>query len=256
MRLHATGACTVSIIVPAYNEEQRIAPTLEALDRFLAASGLDHEILVVDDGSTDGTVALVERLAAAHPALRCIPTRPNRGKGHAVRTGMLAARGRVRVMVDADGSIPAEDLPAVLAPLLAGEVDIAIGSRYAPGARVAVRQPLWRRAWSRLVNQLVQRTLVPGVRDTQCGFKAFSAAAAVEIFRRARIDGWAFDLEALALADRLGLTVREVAISWTDDARSRVNPVRDLTRVVREWLTIRENLRSGSYNLLPSASAS
>ena len=256
MRLHTTGACTVSIIVPAYNEEQRIAPTLEALARFLDGSGLDHEILVVDDGSTDGTVALVERLAAAEPALRCIPTRPNRGKGHAVRTGMLAARGRVRVMVDADGSIPAEDLPAVLAPLLAGEVDIAIGSRYAPGARVAVRQPLWRRAWSRLVNQLVQRTLVPGVRDTQCGFKAFSAAAAVEIFRRARIDGWAFDLEALALADRLGLTVREVAISWADDARSRVNPVRDLTRVVREWLTIRDNLRSGRYNLLPSASAS
>src|SRR5690606_33338973 len=150
----------LSVIVPAYNEEERIAPTLLALDRYLAATSLDYEILVVDDGSTDGTVALVERLGAERPAIWCLPTRPNRGKGHAVRAGMLAARGRIRVMVDADGSIPETELPAVLAPLIAGEADIAIGSRYVRGARVAVRQPLWRRAWSRLVNRVVQRTLV------------------------------------------------------------------------------------------------
>src|SRR5690606_3174871 len=167
----------------------------------------------------------------------------------------LAARGRIRVMVDADGSIPETELPAVLAPLIAGEADIAIGSRYVRGARVAVRQPLWRRAWSRLVNRVVQRTLVPGVRDTQCGFKAFTAQAAVAVFRRARIDGWAFDLEALALASELGLRVREVGVAWNDDSRSRVNPLVDLARVIREWMTIRSNLRRGAYGL-PAASSS
>jgi dolichyl-phosphate beta-glucosyltransferase len=241
----------ISVIVPAYNEEQRIAPTLVALDRFLARASIAYEIIVVDDGSTDGTAALVERMAAELPAICLLPTRPNRGKGHAVRVGMLAARGRIRVMCDADGSIPAEELPRLLAPLAAGRADIAIGSRYAPGARVATPQPRWRVAWSRLVNRFVRHTLVPDVRDTQCGFKAFSAAAADSIFRRARIDGWAFDLEALALAARLGFRVEEIGVGWTDDRRSRVRPVRDLTRVIREWLAIRANFRHGAYGLLP-----
>jgi dolichyl-phosphate beta-glucosyltransferase len=241
---------SLSIIVPAFNEAQRISPTLEALDRHLAGR-CSYEILVVDDGSTDDTVEVVRRLAEIHPALAVLPTRPNRGKGHAVRAGMLAARGRIRVMSDADGSIPPCQLDALIAPLAAGEADIAIGSRYASGAQVSSPQPGWRRAWSRLVNRVVQRSLVPGVRDTQCGFKAFSADAAEAIFRRCRIDGWAFDLEALALAHRLGLRMREVAVAWQDDPRSRVRPVRDFVRVVREWLTIRANLRRGVYEALP-----
>ena len=244
---------TLSIIVPAFNEEQRIGATLLAFDRSLSRASVRYEIVVVDDGSTDGTVALVENLAGSRPCIRCIATRPNRGKGHAVRVGMLAARGRIRVMVDADGSVGPSELPQVVGPVLTGQIDIAIGSRYAAGARVQSRQPGWRVAWSRLCNRAVQRSLVPGVRDTQCGFKAFSAAAAVEVFRRARIDGWAFDLEALALAARLGLTVKEVGVAWADDARSRVRPVRDFVRVVREWLAIQSNLRRGAYGLLPSS---
>lgn len=245
---------SVSVIVPAYNEEQRIAPTLLALDRHLAGSPHSYEILVVDDGSSDGTVELVRRLAADHPALRVLATRPNRGKGHAVRAGMLAARGKVRVMCDADGSIAPSQLAAVVDPVVAGEADIAIGSRYAGGAQVRAPQPGWRRAWSRLVNRVVQHSLVPGVRDTQCGFKAFTAETAVAVFQRCRIDGWAFDLEALALAGRLGLRVLEVGIVWKDDDRSRVRPVRDFIRVVREWMAIRANLRHGAYGVLsPSA---
>lgn len=242
----------ISVVVPAFNEEQRIAPTLVALGHHLAAIGATHEIVVVDDGSTDGTVELVRRLAEARPALRVLATSPNRGKGHAVRVGMLAARGRVRVMVDADGSIPPDELGALLAPLRAGEADVVIGSRYADGARVATPQPGWRRAWSRLVIRIVQRTLVPGVLDTQCGFKAFTDAATEAVFRRCRIDGWAFDLEALAIAHRLGLVTREVGVAWQDDPRSRVRPLHDLSRVVREWLTIRANLRRGAYGPLPA----
>lgn len=246
---------TLSIIVPAFNEEQRIGATLLAFDRALARASVRYEIVVVDDGSVDGTVALVDDLAAARPCIRCVRTGENRGKGHAVRVGMLEARGRIRVMVDADGSVGPGELPALVGPVLSGRVDIAVGSRYAPGARVETPQPGWRVAWSRLCNRAVQRSLVPGVRDTQCGFKAFSAGAAEAVFHRARIDGWAFDLEALALAARLGFTVQEVGVAWADDARSRVRPVRDFVRVLREWLAIRSNLRRGIYGLLPSRSA-
>ena len=136
MRLDAPRLpITLSIVIPAYNEEKRIAPTLAAFDDHLRVLGLRYEILVVDDGSSDGTVELVRRIGSERPAVCCLPTRPNRGKGHAVRAGMLAARGRIRVMVDADGSIPPDQLPAVVGPLIAGAADIAIGSRYVgPGA--------------------------------------------------------------------------------------------------------------------------
>jgi glycosyltransferase involved in cell wall biosynthesis len=190
----------LSVVVPAFNELARIAPTLDKLSAFLSSSDRSFEILVVDDGSSDGTADHVESLAI--PRVRVIRSRPNRGKGHAVRIGMLEARGLVRVMCDADGSMPAEELPKLLAPIANGEADIAIGSRYAHGAAAATAQPLYRRLWSRLCNRVIQKSLVPGIRDTQCGFKAFTAIAAEDLFSRARIDGWAFDLEILALARR------------------------------------------------------
>ena len=252
----STANLDLSIIIPAYNEEKRIVPTLVEVDDFLAASGLAYEIIVVDDGSSDRTVPVVLDVGAARHRVRLIATRPNRGKGAAVRRGMLAAGGHVRVMYDADGSMPASELPRLFSPVATGRADLAIGSRYAFGARTENAQPRWRRVWSRMCNWFIQRTLVRGVVDTQCGFKAFSAEAAEATFGRATVDGWAFDLEILALADRLGFVIDEVPVIWSDDASSRVNPVRDFVGVVREWMTIRRNLGRDVYGLLSSPASS
>jgi dolichyl-phosphate beta-glucosyltransferase len=149
--------------------------------------------------------------------------------------------------------MPPEELPKLYAELARGEAEIAIGSRYARGARAQTAQPLYRRLWSRLCNRVIQKSLVPGIRDTQCGFKAFTAIAAEDLFHRARIDGWAFDLEILALARRRHYAIAEVGVAWTDDKRSRVNPVKDLVKVVREAVTIRRNLRKGVYGTLAAA---
>jgi len=169
-----------------------------------------------------------------------------------VRVGMRAARGAVVLMYDADGSTPPEEIPRLLAAMEggaagSGAAPIAIGSRYADGARVAAAQPLYRRLWSRLCNQVIQRSLVPGIRDTQCGFKAFTASAAQDLFARGRIDGWAFDLEILALARRRDFAIEEVGVEWKDDERSHINPFTDFWKVIREALTIRRNLARGVY---------
>ena len=244
----------LSIIVPAYNEELRIPPTLERLNAFLAAQPLRYEIVVVDDGSKDKTCDVVLAHAERMPNLRLVRQMPNRGKGAAVRRGMLEAHGQIRVMCDADGSMPPEQLPRLLAPIIACKSEIAIGSRYAEGAKTDKKQPAYRVMWSRLCNKLIQRSLVPGVRDTQCGFKAFTAQAARDLFRDGRIDGWAFDLEILALARRRAYSITEVGVEWADDGRARVNPLKDMYKVVREALTIRKNLRRGVYNKsLPAA---
>jgi dolichyl-phosphate beta-glucosyltransferase len=241
------GFVDLSVIIPAYNEAQRILPTLARVHAYLSAQPLRYEIIVVDDGSRDDTAAVVE--AARIPHLTLLRQTPNRGKGAAVRMGMLAARGQIRVMSDADCSMPPEQLPRLLAPILACKAEISIGSRYAPGAKTDVKQPWYRVWWSRLANRVIQRSLVPGVRDTQCGFKAFTAEAARDLFGRGRIDGWAFDLEILALARRAQFSIAEVGVEWTDDRRSRVNPLKDMWKVIREALTIRRNLRRGVYSL-------
>jgi glycosyltransferase involved in cell wall biosynthesis len=238
----------LSIIVPAFNEEHRLPPTLARLHAYLAAQPMRWEIVVVDDGSRDATCAVVEAHMAHIPTLRLVRQSPNRGKGCAVRLGMLAAHGQIRVMSDADGSMSPDQLPRLLAPILAGTAEISIGSRYAEGARSNIAQPRYRVLWSRLANLLIQRSLVPGVNDTQCGFKAFTAEAARDLFGRGRIDGWAFDLEILALARRAGYAIAEVGVEWTDDRRSRVNPLKDMWKVVREAMTIRRNLRHGVYS--------
>ena len=237
----------LSIIVPAYNEEQRLPPTLDRLHAFLATQPLRYEIVVVDDGSKDNTCAIVEQAMERIPHLRLVRQLPNAGKGAAVRRGMLAARGQLRVMCDADCSMPPEELARLILPITQGSAEIAIASRYAEGAKTEP-QPFYRVLWSRLCNKVIQRSLVPGVKDTQCGFKAFTAEAARDLFKRGKIDGWAFDLEILAIARRRGFAIEEVGVEWMDDNRSRINPLKDMWKVIREAITIRKNLKSGVYN--------
>jgi glycosyltransferase involved in cell wall biosynthesis len=249
----------ISLVIPAYNEELRLLPTLERLHAHLSVRPMSYEILVVDDGSRDKTCEVVEAAAARLPNIVLVRQRPNRGKGAAVRRGMLAARGRIRVMWDADCSMPPGELPGLLAPIVDGRAEIAIGSRYAEGART-VKQPKYRVMWSRLCNKVIQRFLVPRVLDTQCGFKAFTAAAALNLFGSATIDGWAFDLEILALARRRGFALEEVGVEWKDDERSHVNPFTDFWKVIREAVTIRRNIARGVYGttstLVPAKIAS
>ncbi|MCP4445418.1 MAG: glycosyltransferase family 2 protein, partial [Myxococcales bacterium] len=209
----------ISIIVPAYNEALRIEPTLRSIALALATTR-EFEILVVDDGSEDGTQDVVDRLRHQIPQLSCIASERNRGKGHAVRLGMMAARGRVRVMCDADGSIAPHQIPKIVNPILAGKADVVIASRYAAQARCIQGPPAWRQRWSRITNRVVQATVLPGIQDTQCGFKAFSSRAAQAVFAEAQVDGWAFDLEVLALVSRAGFRLLEVGIEWHHDQRS------------------------------------
>ena len=232
----------LSIVIPAYNEAARIAPTLRAVSAWLARQPFSGEILVIDDGSTDGTGELVRILAAELGGIRLIESRPNRGKGHAVRLGMLASRGERRLFMDADHSTPIDELPALMARLDAGAA-VAIGSRRAPGANAARKPPRYRRAWSRLANRVVRASLIDGIRDTQCGFKLFSCGAAEAIFPLVRTAGWGFDLEVLALARRMGLRVDELPVRFRDDPRSRIRPLRDAVRISREFFRIRRALR-------------
>ena len=211
----------LSIIIPAYNEAARIGPTLKAFHRFLSGRDASYEIIVVDDGSTDTTVALVHALRFELAHLTLISSPSNKGKGHAVRTGMLAAKGNIRLFSDADGSTPVAEMEKLLNVLGRGETAIAIGSRYLEDSEIAIAQPKLRVRWSRFVHNIVQRKILPGIADPHCGFKAFIAEAAIAVFAASRIDGWSFDLEILAIAQSLQLGIVEVPVQWMNDARSK-----------------------------------
>ena len=213
------SAPPLSVVIPAFNEARRLPATLARVGEHLAAQGRPHEILVVDDGSSDGT-ADVARSAGAD--VRVLRHEPNRGKGYAVRRGMLAATGARRLMTDADLSTPIEELARLEAELDRGW-DVAIGSRAVAGARVEVHQPAYREAMGRVFNVLVQVLLLPGLADTQCGFKLFTAGAADTAFGACRLDGFCFDVEALYVARRRGLRIAEVPVVWRNDAATRVS---------------------------------
>lgn len=236
---------SLAIIIPTFNEASRIGQTIAALRSHLATLGIDWQIRVVDDGSGDATTEMVARLAAEDARI-VLQREAHRGKGGAVRAGMLAARHDLRFMCDADLSMPVEELSRFLA-LVPSSFDIVIGSREGAGAR-RVGEPGHRHAMGRAFNALVRGLVVPGIEDTQCGFKLFTGAAADSVFSRTTIDGWAFDIEALAIARRLGLRVHELPIEWHYRALSRVSPLRDSWLMARDVLKIRANAARGKYD--------
>jgi dolichyl-phosphate beta-glucosyltransferase len=236
------SAPELSVVIPAFNEALRLPTTLARIRQHLAGSS--YEIVVADDGSTDGTA---ERASAAgEPALRVVRSERNRGKGHAVRQGMLAARGALRLMTDADLSTPIEELARLQARAREG-FEVVIASRALPGARIEVRQPRYRESVGRGFNLLVRALLLPGLHDTQCGFKLFSARAAAEIFAATRLDGFGFDVEALVIARRRGYRIAELPVTWRNDAATRVSTARGLLAFL-ELARIRWNAGRGRYD--------
>jgi dolichyl-phosphate beta-glucosyltransferase len=234
----------LSLIIPAYNEETRLPDTLEQALGFLGRQDFTYEVIVVENGSHDRTLQIAQEIAAAHPQLRVIHE-DGRGKGLAIRSGMLQARGEYRFMADADLSMPIGELLRFLPPQLA-DFDVAIGSRESPGAR-RYDEPLHRHLGGRLVNLAIRLLALPGLQDTQCGFKCFHAPAAQALFSRMRQTGWSFDVEILYIANLLGYRVVEIPIPWFYRPSSKVNPVRDALWIIRDILRIRGNARRGLY---------
>ena len=234
----------LSIIIPAHNEERRLPPTLKAIDAFLDHQAYDCEVLVVENGSQDLTAVVTEAYAADHPRVQLLREH-GRGKGLAVRRGMLAATGQFRFVCDADLSMPIGELSKFLPPL-AGEYEVAIGSREAPGAR-RFNEPAFRHVQGRVFSGLVKRFALPGFEDTQCGFKCFRAAAAEDLFAVQRFDGMSFDVEVLYVAQQRHYRILEVPIDWYYRSESRVQPLADPLHMLADILTIRRNWRAGLY---------
>ncbi len=245
----------LSVIVPAYNEERRLPATLESVYEYLAAQGKDFEIIVVDDGSLDSTVAIVEAYAAERPQVRLLSYTPNRGKGHAVRVGMLAAKGELIVFNDADGSSPISELPKLI-NAIAGGADVAIGSRAKPDHDRTVKALVYRKYLGNTFNSIVQCLLLPGLYDTQCGFKMFKRAVAHDVFSVAHLNGWAFDVEVLFISRLRGYRVSEIAINWTNVAGSKINVLIDSPKMLLEVLWIAAGAWFGRYKQLSKSIAS
>ena len=234
----------LSVIIPAYNEEQRIEHTLESLVGYLGSQGYTWEVVVVDDGSSDATPSLVKAAAQGQPRIQLISV-PHGGKGWAVHHGMLWTAGEYRFLCDADVSMPVEQISRFLPPEL-GDFDVAIGSRESQGAR-RIGEPYRRHLMGRAYNMLVQVLAMPGLSDTQCGFKCFRAQAAQELFAVQRLYGFAFDVEILFLARKRKLRIREVPIDWYYRSQSKVRPIRDSLAMTRDILKIRWHSLRGRY---------
>lgn len=234
---------TLSVIVPAYNEAKRISQTLRSIDKYLADKHWSYEILVVDDGSSDQTQTVVNQLKL--PNVRLLSYDQNRGKGYAVCFGVKHARGEWVLFTDADNSTRIEELDKLWPATR--QYQVIIGSRYLPGSHIAIKQPTPRVVLSRLSNLLIQALILPGIRDTQCGFKLFRRIEAKEIFRRQTIWGWGFDMEILRIARELGYKIKEVPITWYNDEQSHIRSSRVVWRTLKELLTIKNNSLAGHY---------
>ena len=239
-----------TIVIPAYNETARIERALVSVSGCIRQRGWDAEVLVVDDGSTDNTAALVEGWARRHPEVRLIRNERNRGKGYSVRSGMLRAAGEIVMFTDADLSSPIEEAERLFEAIAEG-ADVAIGSRWLTGKRIVHKQPLYRRVFGRCFNALTRTIMRLPFADTQCGFKAFRREAAHQVFGLQRIERWGFDPEILFIAIQRGLRVAEVSVTWGHDERSRISYLRDGMQMLIELVYVRWSALRGQYRREP-----
>ncbi|MBC7876011.1 MAG: glycosyltransferase family 2 protein [Anaerolineales bacterium] len=238
----------LSIVIPAHNEENRLPQTLGQIFAFLENQSYTSEVIIVENGSSDRTLELAQEFTSQHKNLIVI-REELRGKGNAVRRGLLDARGEYRFICDADLSMPINEVQKFLPPVL-NDFDIAIGTREAPGA-IRFNEPPYRHWGGRAINLVIQLLILPGLNDTQCGFKCFRAEIAENLFRQQTLTGWSFDIELLYLARRKRLSIKEIPIQWYFDADSKVNAIRDALHMIGDIFRIHMNALRGRYDPKP-----
>lgn len=238
----------LSIIIPAHNEETRLPRALRQVFAFLEKQPYSAEVVIVENGSSDRTLEMAREFASRHSNLVVI-REERAGKGNAVRRGVLEAQGEYRFICDADLSMPIEEMQKFLPPVL-NDFDIAIASREAPGA-VRYNEPSYRHWGGRAINLAIRILILPGLNDTQCGFKCFRAEAAKKIFSQQTLLGWSFDIEILYLARKKRMTIKEIPVQWYFDADSKVSAVRDALRMLSDIFRIHINALRGRYDLKP-----
>jgi dolichyl-phosphate beta-glucosyltransferase len=236
----------LSIVIPAYNEEPRLEPTVRGAVDYFRSEGRAFELIVVDDGSRDGTSALVRRLSDELPEVRLIRLAANHGKGYAVRSGVVNARGRAILFADADGATPFAEFQRLEAALDAG-ADLAIGSRALPAQGVKVKAKLYRHIIGRVFHALVEALTIRDVKDTQCGFKLFRGPVAHDLFSRMRMNGYSFDVEVLVMAQRRGYRLAEVPVNWCHQPGSKVRLTVDSLQMAADLVRIRILRMRGEY---------
>lgn len=239
----------LSIIVPAYNEENRITETIKKISAYIIEKKLDAEIIIVNDGSKDKTENVIKQIEKEKTLVRIISYSQNRGKGFAVKTGGLSALGKKILFTDADNSTPIEELEKLLKTMNETSAEIVIGSRHLNKSSVKIAQGTLRKIIGKVGNFLIQILVLRGIKDTQCGFKLFTRDSAKTIFQMQKIDRWGFDIEILSIAKKLKYKIKEVPVSWFNDAESKLNPIRDALRTLKELLYIKFNLLTGRYNI-------
>jgi dolichyl-phosphate beta-glucosyltransferase len=244
---YTSGMPALSIVIPAFNEELRLPVTLGLVHKFCTEQGLDFEIVVVNDGSSDRTTQVVEEFAYHNDGLRLLTYPTNRGKGHAVKEGVAAALGSAILVIDADGSTPIEEY-IKLDNTISGGADIAIGSRNKPSTETVVKALPHRTYVGNMGNMIIQALVLPGIYDTQCGFKLFKSAVAKDIFSASTIEGYGFDVETLFIAKLRNYKLEEIPVNWQNVAGSKVNVVRDSIKVLFEVIRIYFNGLSGKYH--------
>jgi glycosyltransferase involved in cell wall biosynthesis len=236
-----------SIVIPAYNESERIPATLRSVVDCIRAHGWDAEVVVVNDGSLDNTAEVVKEFARTAPEIRFLENPANRGKGYTVRHGVLHAMGDIVMFTDADLSSPIEEAEGLFEAIAQG-ADIAIGSRWLATSRQTHRQPLYRQLFGRCFNLLTRMVMNLPFADTQCGFKAFTRTAAQTVFQLQTIERWGFDPEILFIALKRGYQIREIPVSWAHDARTRISYLRDGLQMLKELAIVRWNALIGRYS--------